>query len=72
MGLPERCPRCDGGMEAGRVVGQGVCLNWIPESESVGWVTVGGKEHVATGSLVRGPQLASVRCRGCGLGLFQT
>ncbi len=71
MGLPERCPRCEGDLEAGRVVGQGVYLNWIPEGERVGWITI-GKEHVATGSLVRGPELSSMRCRGCGLGRFQT
>lgn len=71
VGLPERCPQCGGGVESGRVVGQGMYLNWIPEGERVGWVTI-GKEHVATGSLVRGPELPSVRCRSCGLGFFQT
>lgn len=71
MGLPERCPQCGGGLESGRVDGQGVYLNWIPERERAGGVTI-GKEHVATGSLVRGPELTSVRCRGCRLGFFQT
>ncbi|SFF29064.1 PF20097 family protein [Blastococcus tunisiensis] len=70
MTLPTTCPRCGGAVRRGDVAGQGVYLNWIPEGESVGWTTL-GKEHLATGSVVRPPLLPAVRCGTCGLGVFE-
>jgi hypothetical protein len=68
--LPDRCPRCDGVLERGRLSGQAVYLTWVPEGHSVGVLTI-GKEHLATGSLFRPPMLAAARCRACGLGVFE-
>lgn len=70
MPLPPTCPRCDGVLEPGRIAGQAVHLNWIPEGGSVGWTTL-GKEHLATGTFVRPPMLAAARCTSCGLGVFE-
>ncbi|MGY1849008.1 PF20097 family protein [Blastococcus sp. SYSU DS1021] len=69
MPLPATCPRCSSGLERGHIAGQSIYLNWIPEGESVG-VTALGKEHLATGSLLRAPQLPAARCPSCGLGVF--
>lgn len=41
MGRRERCPQRGRGLESGRVVGQGMYLNWSPEGERLGWVTIG-------------------------------
>ena len=71
MSLPENCPRCEGALSRGHITGQAKYLNWIPEGESVGLITL-GKEHLATGSLFRPPMLLAVRCESCGLGLFET
>ncbi len=64
------CPRCGGALELGHIAGQLVYLNWIADGEPVGITTL-GKEHLATGSLVRPPMLASGLCRDCGLGVFE-
>ena len=69
MSLPTTCPRCNAELERGSITGQGVYINWIPQGDSVGWITL-GKEHLATGSLSRPPTLSGARCTSCGLGIF--
>lgn len=71
MSLPETCSRCEAVLERGRVTGQMAYLNWVPEGESAGLTTL-GNEHLATGSLVRPPQLPAARCPACGLGVFES
>lgn len=71
MGPLEGCPRCEAPLERGRIVGQMMFLNWIPEGESAGVITL-GKEHLATGSFVHPPAISAARCRSCGLGVFHT
>lgn len=70
MPLPDACPRCGAELEHGHIVGQSIYLTWLPEGESVGWITL-GKEHVATGSLLRPPMLRAARCTSCDLGVFE-
>ncbi len=64
------CPRCGAALETGHITGQAAYLNWTQEGDSVGITTL-GKEHLATGSLVRPPMLAAGLCRDCGLGVFE-
>jgi hypothetical protein len=56
-------------LERGSITGQMVFLNWTPEGRSPGHFSV-GKEHLATGSMLRPPMLVAARCPACGLGLF--
>jgi hypothetical protein len=63
------CLRCGGELELGVIVGQQLYLNWQPRNAE-GGMTMHGKEHLATGSLRKGPRLDAARCSKCGLGYF--
>ena len=64
------CLRCGSDLELGVIVGQQLYLNWEPAGAS-GGVTMHGKEHLAKGSVTRGPRINAARCPSCGLGYFQ-
>lgn len=66
----DACIRCGGELERGSIVGQSIFMNWLPEGEDVGLTMLGG-EHLARGSVNRGPMVDAARCRSCGLGYFQ-
>ena len=66
----ERCPRCGGELELGRIAGQMRHLMWVKGDEKVGFTTW-GTEHIATGTFSSPPTLPAARCRACGLGLFE-
>lgn len=66
----QACLRCGGELEHGSIIGQQFYLNWLPEGEDAG-ITMHGDEHLARGSIGRGPRLESARCASCGLGYFQ-
>ena len=64
------CLRCGSDLEHGVIVGQQLYLNWEPVGAS-GGVTMHGKEHLAKGTVSRGPRIDAARCPSCGLGYFQ-
>lgn len=66
----KECLRCGGELERGSLLGQHVYINWLPEGEESG-PTMLGQEHLAKGSLSRGPRLPAARCTSCGLGYFE-
>jgi Domain of unknown function (DUF6487) len=70
MALPVTCPRCGADLELGSITGQAIYLNWTPDGDKPGFVTV-GKEHLATGSIATPPMLDAGRCPACGLGVFE-
>ena len=63
------CLRCGAELESGEIVGQQLYLNWVPEGDDTG-PTMHGKEHLAQGSMRKGPRLEAARCPSCGLGYF--
>lgn len=65
----DTCLRCGDALEGGSVVGQNLYLNWESTDEPRGR-TMHGKQHLATGSVSRGPRLPGAICRSCGLGYF--
>lgn len=65
------CLRCGGDLEVGVIVGQQLYLNWQPK-DGEGGLTMHGEEHLAKGSVRRGPRLDAARCPSCGLGYFQS
>ena len=67
----QECLRCGGALEHGVIQGQQLYLNWEPADGGRG-ATMHGKEHLVTGSPVRGPALAAQRCGSCGLGYFES
>ena len=65
------CLRCGAELQLGIIVGQQLYLNWEPNSAD-GGMTMHGKEHLAKGSVRKGPRLNAARCTQCGLGYFQS
>ena len=65
------CLRCGAELESGVIVGQQPYLNWEPSGTDSG-ATMHGKEHLAKGSVMKGPRLDAARCPSCGLGYFQS
>lgn len=65
------CLRCGAELETGVIVGQQLYLNWRPTGAK-GGMTMHGEEHLAKGSIVKGPRLDAARCPSCGLGYFQS
>lgn len=63
------CLRCGAALERGSIVGQQLYLNWEPAAEPQA-PTMHGKQHLAKGSMARGPRLPAAICHACGLGFF--
>ncbi len=63
------CLRCGAALQRGSIVGQQQYLNWEPAVKPQG-PTMHGKQHLAKGSIARGPRLPAAICPSCGLGYF--